>query len=346
MLLAATSGYGLIRWLNWIMFTPLAFIRFDRRAVNVIASTFVLLAGLMAIGIGLQSMGVLSGTWGGVALSSPATGYQSHLIRYTSFLQNPNDLALFMLMAALVLLCISLATTRRLRLLGFVASALCIGVIFLSTSRGALIALPVGLGLLLLSAGARTIAYFVGSFFVVAVLALSTPTVGLMAEKTVGSLASIVSGTDLSATARQSTWKARLESAGNPIIGTGYGGYAHLTEDDIRSNERSELAREITVDNSWLKLWLESGTLGVVLLLAIFGVTQKETLGLAAKTPRGLVAALVSALLAVLFVRAMTTDVLDINPWNFVLWLLIGVGFSVRTLDADSHLPDAVYGVR
>src|SRR5262249_51250973 len=132
---APSLGYGLLRAANWLMFVPLAFLRYRAHALRVVTAFTLLSGSFLAAGVILQAGGWLGGTWGGFQ-----TGERAYTTRYTSFLLNPNDLGLAML--AVSLTAFALASVRRGRARQIlIAVAATAGVLMLlSSSRGALAA--------------------------------------------------------------------------------------------------------------------------------------------------------------------------------------------------------------
>jgi hypothetical protein len=145
----------------------------------------------------------------------------------------------------------------------------------------------------------------------------------------IGSVVQIAKGEDASATVRLAGWWARISHAGNLLIGAGYGGYGQVQGIDMtQATQRSTLYGSTTVDNGWLKLGLEEGILGVVLLAGIFAYALRRAVWLGRRQDTWALGAIGGSVLVALAFRALTVDILDINPWNFFIWLPVGVLLS------------------
>ncbi|MGI8804671.1 MAG: O-antigen ligase family protein [Thermoleophilaceae bacterium] len=211
---AATVEYGLVRVVNWTMFMPLAFVAYDRRSQRT-AIGFAAIAGvLLVVGVILQAVGVLGGTWAGFALSdgTPAT-------RYTSFLLNPNDLGLSMVLLGVVLGLASRGRPPAVRAAGLAAVTACGVVVSLTLSRGAFVALA-GVFLYLLVVGLprrRLVALASAALVGLLAIPLAIPTTRESVSITLGSLATIASGEDMSSTVRADRW-SRLTGGGGTEV--------------------------------------------------------------------------------------------------------------------------------
>jgi hypothetical protein len=308
------GGYGAVRLMNWLMFVPLALLPFTPRTLRVAVAGATGAVGLLVVGVVLQAAGVLAGTWGGVELSH---GYAT---RYTSFLLNPNDLGLFMLGAAAVAF-----VTARSPMVGVARGAGPALFVILTGSRGAFIALPILALYLLFARGGKSM---VAVAVVATVVYLSSPFIVPGAANSIraatASVGTVMSGNDESISLRRERWNVWLQRHTNPISGSGYGGYTPDRDVVLHQTDRQQAYRALTVDNSWLKLYLEEGLVGVVLLASVLLFAIRRTLAIKSD-----VAAAVGALVVLLAFRSLSTDILDINPWNFYLWLLLGVAFSL-----------------
>ncbi|MDQ3435228.1 MAG: hypothetical protein M3481_11215 [Actinomycetota bacterium] len=122
------------------------------------------------------------------------------------------------------------------------------------------------------------------------------------------------------------------------LFGAGYGGYAEpgrLSRFDLanqRARQRAQIG--VTVDNGWLKLFLEEGLLGLGLFLAIFVAALWRSFS-ARRSAERVLALTTGAVLVALGVRALSADVLDINPWNFLVWLLVGLAFTAASGEGE-----------
>lgn len=323
---APSFVYGAVRTVNWVMFIPLAFLHYDVRARRI-AVAFTLLAGaILGGGVALQLVGAISGTWGGFEIT-PGLAYSQ---RYTSFLLNPNDLGLFMLGVAVFAALAIKSPKASYRSLGLVTVAAALTMIILTSSRGAFLALPVIVLVILLFGSRRSIVLIAAaSVVVVVVLPRAVPLVGPQFTATIESIDEAAAGDDPSLLRRQDRWSTVTGSATNPVIGSGLGGYDELTSRDaLDSDLRQELYRDLTIDNGWLKLWLEEGAVGVALLAGVFTAAIGTAL-FARRGGRSTASICVAALLIAFAFRGFTVDIFDINPWNCYLWLLVGIAFSL-----------------
>jgi O-antigen ligase len=341
------ASYSVLRLANWLMFVPYAFLAYDERAFRVAAKAAVLSALVVFGGLLLQQAGLIGGAWGGLQIGGSHSA-PIYATRYTSFLLNPNDLALFMFGVAVVAAIVAtFGTTHwpsRL-LLGLVVLAAGVAVLA-SNSRGAFLSVPLVLVYLFAAGARRQVTIAIVAVGLAAIFVIPTLPVARSATRGISdSLTAIVTGSDTSARDRQAVWQERLDAAGNPVIGSGYGTYggaSAFTDDALRN--RQQLLRSLTVDNSWLKMLLESGIVGVLLMGAVLVAWIVNT-ARAARSPRLKATALsLGALGVLLLFRSFSVDVLDINPWNFFLWLLFGMTASLAALarraDADDDADD------
>lgn len=335
-LVLAPSGYGLTRWINWVVFVPFAFVHFDPRAMRIALAATGTTGALLVVGVLLQSVGVLGGLWGGAVLQGAGTVEEVRITRYTSFLLNPNDLALFALGAAVVLMVALRHAGRGTRSVLVLLTLALLAVTLLTASRGALLA---GLVILGWMAGRARLRQAVGvvlaSSIAIVLLVLLVPSAQTSAASTASSLSAILTGEDVSADDRLELWRQRLdEGRGNPLTGAGYGGYAQVevvaTADIADAAARAELYQALTVDNGWLRLYLESGLLGVALLAAVVLGSVWTSVLASRQGTSGVWPDALAALLLALTSRGFSADVFDINPWNFFLWLLVGLISSLH----------------
>lgn len=337
---AEASVYGLLRAANWVMFVPFAFIDYDARARRITLAAGIGAGLLLCFGVVLQILGVLPGAWGGLPLSD---GAESPLAtRYTSFVLNPNDLGLYLLGISVALYVFSrhqhLDLAARVSVLSGVA--MCAAFLLLSASRGAILAAPIVILFLIAIGDRRTLTHFAVVSACALVIVLLIPPLRASAWTTIGSLGSVLTGDDVSIAARIDTWNRWMTSDTNLLIGSGYGGYAAAAQfagiDISAARDRAELYRALTVDNSWLKLWLEQGLLGIIAFTPIL-VGAVVRCFRSARSHWSPATATIGALLVAIGFRAASVDFFDINPWNFILWLLIGLSFSAASVPASSQ---------
>jgi O-antigen ligase len=316
---APSVSYTAVRLVNWLMFAPLAFVRYDHRTVRVAVTGALAGAVIVAGGAALQGAGLMSGAWGAFNVNGSQT------FRYSSTLENPNNLGLYMLSIAVVAL---LAFQRTVPKVAVAAGAGI--VVMLSGSRGAFLALPVIAVYLAFARRGRLLIVLPALVFAVYLVApVAAPQLAPGMNAAVHSVKNIIGGTDTNSNERKATWHYWLNRGTNAEIGAGYGGYT--TDPTLLANSNRKLTyRLLTVDNSWLKLYLEEGLIGVALLLGVFLVAIRRTLA----TPTAL-SVTVGALLTLTLFRSLSVDVLDINPWNMYLWLMIGLAAAASRLAAE-----------
>lgn len=335
-LLVATVGgaslnYGVARLLNAALFIPLVILAFRRPHTSAIAFATIATCVFQMIGVALQYIGVLGGTWGGLLLSGttydPTTS--TWLRRYTGFIQNPNNLALLLALGVIVLAaCITAALPLRLKAFMLVLMGVFTYGIILTGSRGGLVAAGLGLLVLLLARGVR--GWFAGAALVAGAYVVSKLTQWQALDRLIQSFSEIIAGTDVSARQRSAVWVDRFATSDSWTIltGQGFGGYASaLFERQSGFDIDPEAARSATVDNAWLKLQLESGVAGtlplaLLVILAVVGAFYASKKG-----NRVLGVASAAAIVAMLW-RSTTVDMLDQNPWNAIFFLAIGLALS------------------
>jgi O-antigen ligase len=275
--------------------------------------------------------GVLGGVWGGALISgndyNPITS--RWLVRYTGFVQDPNNLAILMNLCAIA--CLSVAwmrRDRRVRMLMIGGVAASAGVVVVTGSRGGLIGIPLGLLVFSLFTGTRAlmrISIFAAIGSWAALNAHFSSLDGLLSTFT-----KVVGGQDQSMQHRLAVWTRYQEEAGrSPIFGQGFGGYNQTALRGSEFNVSVDAARQATVDNSWLKLLLETGIIGVT-FAALVALCFGTALIRAATTgaPRPVVAG-VGAAMAIIAWRSVSTDVLDINPYDMIVPLLIAAALQL-----------------
>lgn len=319
---AASLAYGTVRLLNWLLFVPTAMLFLVRPRFASLYFGILIASTLQLAGMALQLGGYLSGTWGGIQTRGsnydPTAG--TWLIRYTGFALNPNDLGLLFCLTAIVsmLLITRVGYLKSLALL-VVVTACAYGIV-LTGSRGAILGFAFGVLATLLASGSRGIV-------ALGAVAIATwlVSVSLRGDSSVlfRSLIDIASGSDTSLLARQDVWDTRLSDVSNVFLGSGFGNYLSAIAEGVGNSSISnarEAARQATVDNSWLKLYLETGLLGVTsaTVLVVYALTRPLVRG---ATASRMIRVAVFVCFAVVVWRSTSVDLLDINPWNCYLWL-------------------------
>lgn len=324
---AASSGYGAARILNWVMFIPLVWLVYRRPHVKGMIFGIVATCVFQMAGVGLQMAGFMGGTWGGLLTSgttyNPETS--SWLRRYTGFIANPNNLALLLACGVIVLAaCLLSQITVRLKVACLALIGLFVVGVVMTGSRGGLVAVGLGLMALFIAAGRRGVAAGILAASLALVALQLGPTEEL--DRVVVSFSEILSGTDASASQRSDVWMTRLGAANESdlALGSGFGGYAPSLFANQQGLDIDGLAaRTATVDNSWLKLLLESGLLGAAglattLLYPMFAAFFRSS---GSRRLWGIASG--SVILALIW-RSISVDMLDQNPWNAITFLAIG----------------------
>lgn len=324
---AASAGYGTARLINWVMFLPLLWLVIRKPDVKGAGFGIVATCVFQMIGVGLQVAGLMGGTWGGLLTSGTTYNPETSdwLKRYTGFIWNPNNLALILACGIIILAaCMLGKVSARVRVSCLALMAIFAVGVIATGSRGGLVAVALGVGALLLFAGRRGFALGI----VTATLGISAYVVSGSAEldRIVQSFGEIISGTDASASQRSGVWIDRFQSADGAswIIGNGFGGYAP----DTFANQRGldidpAAAKSATVDNSWLKILLESGLMGAMGMTLTLLAPMLASLTRSAGERRAWGIAAGACLVALLW-RSVSVDMLDQNPWNAILFLAIG----------------------
>jgi O-antigen ligase len=314
--MAPVTTYGAVRLANWVMFSALGLVRYSSRQLRMMVAYLLVGGGLLVGGVALQVAGAIGGTWGGLKLTD---GYAT---RYTSFLENPNDLGLYLVIAAAV--CYVVAPKLWLALLG--TTALGLGVL-LAQSRGALLAIPLLASVLLVGGRPkRVVLLAVVGTCVFLLLPTVVPSARSSRDATIHSLGAVLAGRDKSAQDRQSVWSNLGAAQHDLVLGDGYGGYVS-DQSLLAANfdqRRATAYTEATADNSWLKLWLEEGVLGLSLMALMLAFALKRAWATRKTAGLGLACALL-----VFVWRSFSADIFDINPWNAYLWLAVGVAATL-----------------
>lgn len=333
------GDYGLLRLGNWIIFVPLAFVRYDERNARYAFGAVLLTSLVLFVGILLQMTGMLPGVWGG--FSNGDLFHPVFAPRYTSFLQNPNDLGLFMACAGLFSYLYLIQPGRSLRIRLFVMAVLLLATysVILSSSRGAILAVPfVLLGLFFLRTRRALLRAVIGAVVCYAIVSVGFPSVRTTIDRNGALVGQVISGSDRNVTSRLAVWHRASSRRGNVLVGAGYGGYGpEALVASFSIQQRHQIAQGLTVDNGWLKLYLEEGLIGILLFGAILFYLIRNAYLSRALTGWRLPSTLaIAAALAMIF-RAFSADVFDINPWDAYIWMAFGVAASARVFCYGSH---------
>ena len=331
---APSLGYGITRLLNWTMFIPAAFVYFRRPRPGALTFGLLASAGVQYGGVVFQLQGIYGGTWGGLLVSGTTYTHEGGkwITRYTGFVLNPNNLGFLLSAAALVLIIAIIGDQPlRIRLAGlFGVGALVYGML-LTSSRGALLALFVGVLVSSIYLGFRP--------FMTVVLSGAVTLLGVTSlrwtplNRVISSYGEIADETDKSYLARVTLWADRL---------TGIDYFDILAGGGFGATNREALSRQSglgvdsvvqiagTVDNAWIKLLLETGALGVAALAALLvGPTLAVIVARSEHRDRRFGATLLGVTTIVVW-ASTSYDIFDINPWNGLIPVLIGVALSLN----------------
>jgi hypothetical protein len=344
------ASLAAIRLANWVMFIPVVALRWDPARLRVLAGAVAVAGTLLAAGVLLQFEGILKFTWGGQVLSVGYGVPDVYSVRYTSFVFNPNDLGLAM--AAVLIVSVLIAQVRTIGAKGR-AILLTVGAgagtgLVLSGSRGPLLGIPVAGVFLLLARRSDVLARLaiVGVAAVVVVFA-AAPKVRESVVANLGSVAEVIRFEGISVDDRLTLWSTRFGDSTAPVIGAGYGGYLGVGSLSIlESSARTDVYRAATIDNAFLKLWIEEGVIGVVLFVALIAVALVRLVRIARRDRLDPLGPIVGAVLVLVIFRALSADILDISPWNFYLWVILSIGFASDTLSRDGREEGAICGER
>lgn len=333
--------YGATRLMNWVMFMPLLFLNPSGVVLRTLLSSLIVSAWLQCLGIVLQVSGLMGGIWGGLLVSGTEhdQATRNWLMRYTGFMGNPNDLGLLLAIAAMcavTLVARRTATHRPLLLLS--ACTFAVG-LFLTGSRAGIVGLALGALVSLAYMG------WVNRWRLVALATLAVGAVLITLGSAVvvlRSLIDIARGTDLSATQRMELWTTQSAGGEFWFSGAGFGGYLGSSLHWLANAD--DLYGAGTVDNSWLKLYLETGLMGVALFAGLWVTTLYPLLGRQIRTGGAAPQAgiVVTALLIILW-RSLSADIFDINPWNGFIWILFGLAAG---LGRSAESPGTPAGAR
>jgi O-antigen ligase len=256
--------------------------------------------------------------------------------RLTGGIGNPNELATI-LVAALTL-GIGLAAVLRgspiLRLMAIGAVVICTAGVFLTGSRGGLVALAVAMLAFLLT-GSR----FRGRFLLVAIT-LTFATVGyythIASPETRERLADVESGSG-----RTDVWEIgwRMVEA-KPVVGVGGGNFEAVSPSYLLepgSIERAEFfigSAPKATHNSYLEIWAELGVigLGLFLFILVFGLSAAYKAMRAFSRGGDVRMETMSRAVCVAFAAVMAADFFGSRQYDKELWILLGLSAALWSL--------------
>ncbi|MGB3830212.1 MAG: O-antigen ligase family protein [Ornithinimicrobium sp.] len=335
-------GQGIVRAINWLMFMPLIFLAAHPGHWAIVTRSALFTCWVHLIAVGAQMLGLLGGTWGGLLTSGADydPSRNNWLTRYTGLLYNPNDLGLILALGVVVALMLASERGGSRAWFAIPSAALFTAGIILTGSRGAVLALVLGIVVLLV---------FLPTLHRLLVISLAVVTTIALTTRegetrlVLSSITDIFTGADRSASTRQNLWSTYLDRADNLVIGNGFGATVKAGAVDSAAAP-SAIA---TVDNSVLKLLLEGGGLSVAVFLALLAVIYLPLLTLRNGRHRYAAGAILAGVAMIGF-RSGSVDLFDINPWNAIIWLFAGLATGLgaqarasaqRAIDAPPPAP-------
>ncbi|HEX7197470.1 MAG TPA: O-antigen ligase family protein [Candidatus Limnocylindria bacterium] len=303
-------------------------------------------SALLAIGQALLSPRILG--------LEPSRGRFGEMNRLASIFGDPNVFGAFLLVAApfLLLMATHLPTPRLRRIAGAIAFVLILA-LWLSFSRGAWIAIILGVGTILAIIDRRTLLLglliVVVSFGTAEVMPRNLLVVRRdndrpkLIDSTIDRVETIGMGGDL----RTLFVLNAIPILGDhPLLGVGPGRYggavAHTYPTPIYEEYGTDRLfwnpAQRTVDNFWLHILIETGIAGFLTLLATAMLPGLRILS-AARRSHGLRRILLggtAAATAGMAVDSVTTMLLEANSIGFPFWFLLGVGTLVAAAVMES----------
>ena len=296
-------------------------------------------------GVLLQLTGHRGGTWGGLLTSGsyPDPTQRNWLTRFTGFVGNPNDLGLLLSLGAVMcVLTVAMGVSSRKTIL-LVSAGVFVWGVFLAGSRGAILGLVIGMvaSLIFLSGRQRLIVSTISALAGALLL-----TRGGAFSIVVDSIGAIFDGQDASAGFRSNLWNDRLSLDNSWLFGDGFGGYASsaITRSGGLGVDQA-VQRSMTIDNGWLKLFLEGGGLTVtVLTLLVISILASVLTKHVRASMNPLATSVVFISMTMILWRSLSADLFDINPWNAVIWLNGGlaVGLAAQPAKHSSSWPSSM----
>ncbi len=296
----------------------------------------VFASALLAIGQALLSPRILG--------LEPVRGRFGELHRLASIFGDPNVFGAFVVIAApFVLLMATHLPTPRLRRIATAIAFVLILALWLSFSRGAWIAIVLGVGAVLAIADRRTLLLGV----VLSVVSFGTAAVmprDLLVPRGSGERPELIDSTidrvetiGLGGDLRTLFVLNAVPILGDhPLLGVGPGRYGGAVATNYPTPIYEEYGtdrlfwnpQQRTVDNFWLHILVEMGVIGFVTLLATAMLPGMRILRGArdAHGWRRIMLAGTAAAAAGMAVSSVTTMLLEANSIGFPFWFLLGVG--------------------
>lgn len=259
--------------------------------------------------------------------------------RITSFLFHFNSLAGYLnLVLPFSLACMTFASTRGLRVLGFVCHSFAGSALYFTGSRGGLIAYG---GMLLISfwflkpKGIALMRLFF-SLVVAAGLVLS-----LQQRSAEGGIREV---DEYDQQARLAAWGAAgMMFLGHPVLGVGYGNYRSLYDQYIPGARPDEL----DAHNLYLQFLSETGLIGSLVFAFLVFAFARIALKLARQPDffDRLVGVGVGGALAATLIHGMVDYIFNASPQSgALLWLILALGWAASDLAQRTCEPDAGSG--
>ena len=277
----------------------------------------------------------------------PVRGRFGELQRLASIFGDPNVFGAFLVVAApfALLMAIHLPTARLRRIAG-VAAFIVILALWLSFSRGAWIAIVLGVGVvlaildrraLLLGLGICVLSFATAIFMPRDLLVARAPGTSTDRPDPIGSTIDRVGTVGVGGDLRTLfILNAITIVRDHPLLGVGPGRYGGAVADNYGTPIYEEYGtdrlfwnpQQRTVDNFWLHILVETGIVGFLTFLATAMLPGLRILS-AARTSRGLRRIMLggtAAATAGLAISSLTTMLLEANTIGFPFWFLLGVG--------------------
>lgn len=135
------------------------------------------------------------------------------------------------------------------------------------------------------------------------------------------------------------------DALGRTFFGLGTGVDTRAARYVLPAFDPYELVGGRVAESWWVKAFLELGAVGLVVLVAFMASLTRRALAIRRRLVDPALRSVATAVLALLFFAIVTSfkgSVLDIDPLNVVLWLLVGILFKLPTLDPSAMSPNGV----
>lgn len=246
--------------------------------------------------------------------------------RATGPLEDPNDLAYFLVVAVPMLLAV-LPSIRRSgngsRIVAGLAAATLVAGAVATLSRGGMLALTAAVGWLLLrrALAPRVLA---GALAVIALLGLIAASLARPALAKALGEKSFIAGSNVDA--RELRWQAAARMmSDNPVLGVGPGGFR---SEYVAASHNAEIGEQTPVaHNMYLEIGAELGLSGLVLFLGLLMLAALATeRALRASLDHRPMVAVQAALIAVVVASTFLSQ-----QYYLPLWLLIGLAVAAES---------------